>query len=387
MFLTKLFYRIELTHYQAGAFGFLSGSDLQCDGASNVGLLDQRLALDWVKEKIHLFGGNPKRVTVFGQSAGAGSILHQITAYGGAKGPVPFQRAILNSPGFQPYPSSYQQDQLLHQYLNMVNFSTINEARQLQYKILQDANIALVANSPRGRFTFAPAVDGSFVPGLPGQLLLHGNFDEAVEVMTSHNRNETLLFLDQNVTSDAAFRADLVSGLPVIQSSIVDYIAEDLYPPVESKNWTSDSTPDYYSNFGRNLLSTAEISFTCNAYYLNQAFSKIHTNHTSSYSFGLTPGYHGQDVPYTYFNGDTNPPLGAPVNETVARWMQTYITEFAITGNPNRNSTTSLPVFETYSGGSGRSAVVLQLTESGASMVPEPQDNERCKWWQKALYY
>lgn len=268
----------------------------------------------------------------------------------------------------------------------MVNVSTIDEARQLPFKVLQDANVALVANSSRGRFTFAPAVDGSFVPGLPGQLLLHGAFDNLVEVMTSHNINETLPFLDPNITSDAAFRTNLVSALPVIQPSIVDYVAEDLYPPVESDNWSSESSPEYYSNFGRNLLSTAEVSFTCNAYYLNQAYSKLHPNHTYSYSFGLMPGYHGQDVPYTYFNGDTSSPTG-PVNETVARWMQTYITEFAITGNPNRKGSTSLPVFEAYSGDDEKAAIVLQLTDNGTSMVPDPQNNERCQWWQKALYY
>lgn len=68
-------------NYRLGAFGFLSGPTLQSypNATSNVGLHDQRFALRWVQNYIHLFGGDPNRITVFGESAGAGSILHQIT--------------------------------------------------------------------------------------------------------------------------------------------------------------------------------------------------------------------------------------------------------------------------------------------------------------------
>ena len=77
-------------NYRLGAFGWLSGSTFQEDGTSNVGLHDQRFALEWVQKHIAKFGGDPKRVTVFGESAGGGSIMSQITAYGGNKGPAPF---------------------------------------------------------------------------------------------------------------------------------------------------------------------------------------------------------------------------------------------------------------------------------------------------------
>lgn len=56
-------------NYRLGAFGFLSGPEVESDGTQNVGLYDQRLALDWVQENIHLFGGSPKRVTVLGEYA------------------------------------------------------------------------------------------------------------------------------------------------------------------------------------------------------------------------------------------------------------------------------------------------------------------------------
>jgi carboxylesterase type B len=66
-------------NYRLGALGFLSGSTVQSDGVANAGLLDQRLALEWVQEHISKFGGDPNQVTVMGESAGGGSILHQIT--------------------------------------------------------------------------------------------------------------------------------------------------------------------------------------------------------------------------------------------------------------------------------------------------------------------
>jgi carboxylesterase type B len=66
-------------NYRLGAFGFLSGPTVQSDGVANAGLLDQRLALEWVQEHISEFGGDPNQVTVMGESAGGGSILHQIT--------------------------------------------------------------------------------------------------------------------------------------------------------------------------------------------------------------------------------------------------------------------------------------------------------------------
>lgn len=65
-------------NYRLGAFGFLSGPTFQVDGTANAGLLDQRFALEWVQEYIHLFGGDPGSVMVMGESSGAGSILCHI---------------------------------------------------------------------------------------------------------------------------------------------------------------------------------------------------------------------------------------------------------------------------------------------------------------------
>ena len=60
---------------QLGAFGFLSSDEVYRKGVPNAGLLDQQLALQWVQQYIHLFGGDRTRVTIFGESAGGGSVM------------------------------------------------------------------------------------------------------------------------------------------------------------------------------------------------------------------------------------------------------------------------------------------------------------------------
>lgn len=176
-------------NYRLGAFGWLSGPTFQEDGTANAALYDQRMALFWVREHIAKFGGDPERVTVFGESAGGGSILHQITAFGGA--PAPFQQAVPQSPGFSPIVSTVQQESTFNAYLSLLNVTSIAQARSLPYQALQTANIIQIGlQSAYGTFTYGPVVDGVFAPQLPGQLLARGQHAKNVKVMVGHNANE-----------------------------------------------------------------------------------------------------------------------------------------------------------------------------------------------------
>ncbi|KAK1920743.1 Alpha/Beta hydrolase protein [Papiliotrema laurentii] len=83
-------------NYRVASFGFIASEEVMNEGATNLGLKDQRLALEWVKANMHAFGGDCERITIWGESAGAYSVGLQILAYGGRKSGL-FHRAILES--------------------------------------------------------------------------------------------------------------------------------------------------------------------------------------------------------------------------------------------------------------------------------------------------
>jgi triacylglycerol lipase len=92
-------------NYRVGGFGFLPGSEILADGAANLGLLDQRQALEWVADNIAAFGGDPTKVTIWGESAGAISVFDQMALYDGDNtynGQPLFRGAIMDSGSIVP---------------------------------------------------------------------------------------------------------------------------------------------------------------------------------------------------------------------------------------------------------------------------------------------
>ncbi|RYG98772.1 MAG: hypothetical protein EON58_06105 [Alphaproteobacteria bacterium] len=89
---------VVTVNYRLGAFGFLAHPALRREsvtgGSANFGLLDQQAALRWVQWNIAAFGGNPRKVTLFGESAGAWSACYQAVS---STARVLFQRVIFES--------------------------------------------------------------------------------------------------------------------------------------------------------------------------------------------------------------------------------------------------------------------------------------------------
>ena len=357
-------------NYRLGALGWLAGPTLQgSGGVSNAALYDQRLALEWVQQHISKFGGDPNRVTIMGESAGGGSIMHQITAYGGLK-PVPFQQAIPQSPAWLNIPSEFVQENTTQNFLAILNVTSIEAARQASSEEVIAANTAQVAAAPYGQYIYGPVADGVFAPQVPGLLLNSGAFAHDVKVMVGHNADEGPYFTPPYVTTDAELIAYIRTAYPGVQDSVAEYIVKDLYPA----NYGAGSP--YDSPVNRTVFLVSESIFTCTSQYLDKAFK----NMTYAYEFEVPLAIHGWDVAYTFYDGVAGAEM---VIDAVAKAMQQYLVDFAVYGSPNGGPAgKALPAFSEY----GASAQLEALNYTGFKMMTDPTRNPRCDWWQKALY-
>ncbi|KAJ5156847.1 hypothetical protein N7492_009650 [Penicillium capsulatum] len=360
-------------NYRLGAFGWLAGDTLTQNGTANAGLHDQRLALDWVAENIHLFGGDPTRVTVMGESSGGGSIMHHITAYGGEAGPSsPFQQAIVQSPGWVPVVDDKQSDQVLKQFLGILNVSTVEQARNLPSEKLMAGNAYQIATkAPWGSFIYGPVVDGTFVPALPGQLLQQGKYDHDLNLMTGYNANEGLVFTSPDSRNSSWLAQYLKTTFPHIKPDIVEYITQELYPPVY------DGSHGYTDSIQRTSTLNADMIFKCSIDYLNRAYN----NRTFAYEFSVPPAIHGQDVLYTYYSNGTVPHNNdiTVTNVTVSQVMQDYFTSFAQFGRPKSPLG---PVFEQY----GSRQQLMNIGNNTIRTTTDTVGNSHCRFWQPAPY-
>ncbi|OHF00001.1 carboxylesterase [Colletotrichum orchidophilum] len=226
-------------NYRLSAFGFLWGSDeVKANGSANNGLRDQRLALHWIQENIGFFGGDPRRVTIFGQSSGGLSVGKQLIAYGGRDDGL-FHGAIMQSGGMVekwPYnvkdPAAYTKDL----YLNLTETTSCSEAVSplecLRNLPVETISAALnVSNTPvfsgTGLGPWLTQVDGDFLQDGPTASLNRGHFVR-VPIMYSTTTDEATVFMfGGKLDTDEDFRALIAAGGP--DNSTVSAI-ERLYP-------------------------------------------------------------------------------------------------------------------------------------------------------------
>lgn len=361
-------------NYRLGAFGWLAGNSLTANGTANAALYDQRLALKWVQKNIHLFGGDPSRVTVMGESAGGASIMHQITAFGGENGSAPFQQAILQSPAWDPIVSSTQQEQTLQQFLDILNVSSVEEARRLPSSALIAGNAYQIGTKGfYGNFVYGPVVDGTFAPALPGQLLQSGDFDHNISVMVGHNANEGIAFLNPNATKANFLPTLLKQILPTIPKNVTRYVTDVLYPAQFDGKW------GYTSPLARAELILSDVAITCNTDYLNRAYD----NQTYAYKFSIPPGLHGQDVLYTFFYNGTSTlssDMARVTNATVAHAMQDWFVSFTSKGVPKSSRT---PIFPRHE----ERGELMNIGNDTIAPMRDMTSNPRCRFWQSAPYY
>ena len=185
--------------YRLGVMGFFCHPELSAEHPDepkgNYGLQDQLAALKWVKRNIASFGGDPEKITIAGQSAGAGSVQNQLTT---PESEGVFSAAIIQSGITVPFTDTTDplsaktlasQEQVGKEFLEKAGIPSVAEARKVDAKKLVDLEPELLGPMMH----FIPVVDGIFLKETAPSALQNGRWHN-VPVICGYNTGELAMF-------------------------------------------------------------------------------------------------------------------------------------------------------------------------------------------------
>ncbi|KAF2493352.1 alpha/beta-hydrolase [Lophium mytilinum] len=360
-----------IIQYRLGVFGFLAGESIAKDGNLNAGLLDQRAALEWLKRHIHAFGGDPSRVTVWGGSAGGGSVSLQLTAYSG-KGTPPFSAAIAEYPWWQPFLNPAIQEAQYDTTLRLSGCSDLNCLRSLSVADLANAGQAVLnvsypsAGYGYGLFYFGPVVDGIFVRDLPSNEYREGHFYK-VPTIVDHEGYEGVIFTNFTLTTTENETKDAQYIFPSADASFFSRLYE-LYP-----------SSDFNSTFFQRQQWFGDAIINCPSYQIANGAATHSPNPHAIYKLVTAIGteLHSSNLP---FLNSVDPGFTSAPNATVAKILTGYWLSFATTGSPNPRRYPGAPYWPSYVGAYGGKRI-LSINYTQIGTVPDPDEGPRCDFF------
>ena len=324
---------VVVASYRLGPLGFASHKALASEdpahpNSGNYGLLDQREVMRWVQRNIYELGGDTSRITIFGESAGAGSVcVHTVSP--GSKGL--FTSAIMQSPPCTAYPfpdrakSEAQGEQLatalgcsgddasVRSCMRAHTSDEVIEALPLKTHIIYGPGV-----------DWGPVVDGDVLPDQPLTLLAHGDSAD-VPVIVGSNADEGTLFFAENdsINTEADLRSLLGELFPpaTVEATIAHY-------PITSsaKGTANHILGDIFVCDARRIARYhAAAGRRAYRYYFARAFFDIILDLGS---------FHGAELPFVFGNALKGLPvllIGRPLRDAI----QGYWTTLAAAGDPN----------------------------------------------------
>ncbi|KAL2788005.1 extracellular lipase [Aspergillus keveii] len=330
-------------NYRVAGFGFMPGKEILEDGAANLGLLDQRRALEWVADNIVAFGGDPDKVTLWGESAGAISVFDQMLLYDGNhtyNNRSLFRGAIMNSGSAIPAdPVDGAKGQAIYDAVVTAggcsspgNGTSLDCLRALPYD-----DFLAAANSVPSLFSYQsialsylPRPDGTVLTASPEVLTAAGKYARVPFIIGDQEDEGTIFALFQfNITTTA---------------QIVDYLATYLFHNATRtqlktlvgtyQDTIRDGSPfrtgvlnNWYPQFKRLAALFGDLTFTLTRrtvlHHVHSVSPDLPTwSYLSSYGYGtpILGTAHGSDIQQVFF--------GTPVNfasEAVRRYYFSFV--------------------------------------------------------------
>jgi len=357
-------------NYRVGAEGFLYFGD----GIANLGLLDQVAALEWVRENIAAFGGDPGNVTIFGESAGAlsvGTLLSMPRAEG------LFRRAIAQS-GAAHHVSSAASARRVGQHL--AEKLGVQATRQAIAAVPLDRLLAaqaelradLLAHPDPERWggdvvatmlPWQPVVDGDVIPARPIDRIVAGA-GAGIDLMVGTNTDEHRVFLvpggviDQ-VTAEALAGAVAAYGLPV-EATLATYRAA--HPGASAGDLLAAIQTDWYWRIPAIRLADAHAKRTASTYMYEFAWRSPQFN-------GRLGACHTLEIAFVFdtLGNGTEPLWGTDPPQQLADTMHAAWVAFATTGD------CGWPKYDL----SRRATMRFDVT---SEVVDDPRSAERALW-------
>ncbi|CBX95723.1 similar to lipase [Plenodomus lingam JN3] len=341
-------------NYRIGALGFLPSTLSAEEGVLNLGLKDQALLMEWVKDNIGAFGGDANNVALYGLSAGAHSdpqkspLYHRVIMESGA----PTSRAVrpYNAPTHEQQFSDFLRE--VGCPLGLSSKDTFAFLRQAPTEVIQAAQIKVFNNyNPSLSWAFQPVIDGEMIPRPPIESWRLNKWRK-VPIMTGFTRNEGSIYISKSVSESSQFTQFFAELLPLLSSEDIETI-RNLYPdPLEYKD----------SPYNEQLKGTGAQYRRLEAAYGHYAYvaPARQTAELASTSMGkpvylyqwalestkLDGARHGDNMYY-----ESCEPSKTNISESqkqLALDVNSRIASFLVSGDPNTHFTQDGPKWERY---------------------------------------
>ncbi|PSR80824.1 carboxylesteras-like protein [Coniella lustricola] len=376
-------------NYRVNAFGFLPGRQVAADvdGSDlNPGLLDQDAAIRWTKKYISHFGGDPDKITIWGQSAGAGSVVAQTIARAGlpaAQNPPLFRGALISSPFWvKTYDYDAPEAQAIYdRFSTLVGCGTGADSlaclKAADVGTLVNASLVISASHTynTSSYTWAPVIDGRFLT-MPLSEAVHKGLVNMQNGWGMYNTHEGQNFVppglqDVNNTGVPPFNDTLASFdgwlagyLPGFSEADLDNV-KAMYP----EDGSSEAISSYNTTYIRAGLIFRDSVLACPAYWVAKTVPE------SSYlgEYSISPATHGSDVYWwDVLNAEqqTEPDIYKGFVGAFASYLET--------NDPNALKLTPANVSGVPPLSSGKE---FNINSTGFTDIKLTQFVERCDFW------